>query len=62
MLTSRLLSTFIFVVGITCLSAASLSAAPKPKTGFKSFIVGNAADAQQSPTLSPGLVLVGGGT
>jgi cyanophycinase len=60
MLTSRLLRTFIFVVGITCLFAASLSAAPKP--GFKSFIVGNAADAQQSPALSPGLVLVGGGT
>src|SRR5687768_18153592 len=55
-----LLRTFIFVFGITCISAASLYAAPKP--GFKSFIVGNAADAQQSPTLSPGLVLVGGGT
>ena len=40
--------------------AASLSAAPK--SGYKSFIVGNPADAPQSPTLSPGLVLVGGGT
>lgn len=58
--THHLLRTFILVLGITCISAASLSAAPKP--GFKSFIVGNAADAQQSPTLSPGLVLVGGGT
>lgn len=56
----RLLLNFIFVFGITCIFAASLNAAPK--SGFKSFIVGNPADAQQSPTLSPGLVLVGGGT
>ena len=62
MITSRLFRTFIFVVGITCLFAGSLFAAPKPKTGFQSFIVGNPADAQQSATLSPGLVLVGGGT
>ena len=33
-----------------------------PKTGFTSFIVGNAADAQPSASLSPGLVLMGGGT
>lgn len=32
------------------------------KRGYKSYIVGNAADAQQSPSLSPGLVLMGGGT
>ncbi len=42
-----------------CILAAPLSAAPK---GYKTYIVGNAADAPQSPTLSPGLVLMGGGT
>lgn len=47
-------------LALVCLFAASLSAAPK--TGYTSFIVGNPADAQQSPNLSPGLVLMGGGT
>ncbi len=32
------------------------------KTGFTSFVVGNPGDAQPSATLSPGLVLMGGGT
>ena len=45
------------IVGVV---ASSLYAAPK--TGFQAFIVGNPADAPQSPTLSPGLVLMGGGT
>ena len=40
--------------------SATLHAAPK--TGFTSFVVGNPGDAQPSPTLSPGLVLMGGGT
>lgn len=40
--------------------ASSIYAAPKP--GFQAFIVGNPADAQPAPTLSPGLVLMGGGT
>ena len=40
--------------------ASSLYAAPK--TGFQAFIVGNPADAPQAPSLSPGLVLMGGGT
>jgi cyanophycinase len=44
-----------------CLAASSLYAA-KSKDGFQAFIVGNPADAQQSPALSPGLVLMGGGT
>lgn len=56
----RVLRASVVAIGITCVMAASLSAAPK--TGYQSFIVGNPADAQQSPTLSPGLVLVGGGT
>lgn len=44
-----------------CVLAAPLYAAAN-KSGFSSFIVGNPADAQQSPNLSPGLVLMGGGT
>ena len=40
----------------------SISVYAGPKTGFTSFIAGNAADAQPSATLSPGLVLMGGGT
>ena len=51
-------STLTFAV--VCLAASSLYAAPKQ--GFQAFIVGNAADAQQSASLSPGLVLMGGGT
>ncbi len=46
----------LFVVSIF---AASVYAAPK--SGYKSYIVGNAADAPAAPTLSPGLVLMGGG-
>jgi cyanophycinase-like exopeptidase len=48
------------VVALFVVCASSLYAAPK--TGFQAFIVGNAADAQPAPTLSPGLVLMGGGT
>src|SRR5215470_14446989 len=47
----------VFVIGIF---VSSLHGAPK--TGFQAFIVGNPADAQPAPTLSPGLVLMGGGT
>jgi cyanophycinase len=36
-------------------------AAAKSKTGYTSFIVGNPADAPASASLSPGLVLMGGG-
>ena len=53
---TRALATLI----VTCGLAVSTYAASK--TGFTSFIVGNPADAQQSPSLSPGLVLMGGGT
>ncbi len=45
-----------------CLFALPLHAAPRPKPGYDSFIVGNPADAPQTPGLSPGLVLMGGGT
>src|SRR5215510_10131342 len=50
----------LILVAVLCGLSASLYAAPKP--GFTSFIVGNPADAQPAPTLSPGLVLMGGGT
>ncbi len=60
---TRSVSTFrslILTFAVLCGLSASLYAAPK--TGFTSFIVGNPADAQPSQTLSPGLVLMGGGT
>jgi len=50
----------VTVAFLICLAASSTLGAPK--TGYQSFIVGNAADAQQSSNLSPGLVLMGGGT
>jgi cyanophycinase len=52
----RILCAFV-VVGVL---ATSIYAAPK--TGFQAFIAGNPADAPPAPTLSPGLVLMGGGT
>src|SRR5215204_3007311 len=45
---------------VTGVIASTTYAAKKP--GFQSFIVGNAADAPPAATLSPGLVLMGGGT
>ena len=52
----RLLTT----LAVLCILASATHAAAKP--GFKSFIAGNAADAPASPNLTPGLVLMGGGT
>jgi len=43
------------------LSALPLQAAPAPKPGYQSFIVGNPAGAPQAPGMSAGLVLMGGG-
>src|ERR1051325_3151843 len=54
---TRILLTFVLLCGIS----VSINAAAS-KTGFTSFIVGNAGDAQPSQNLSPGLVLMGGGT
>ena len=50
----------LILVAILCGLSASVQAGPK--TGFTSFVVGNPADAQPAPTMSPGLVLMGGGT
>lgn len=50
-----------FTVCLGVLALAS-SVYAGPKQGFEAFIVGNAADAPPAATLSPGLVLMGGGT
>ena len=55
-----MLTRVTLILTFAVLYAVSVTAAPK--TGFTSFIVGNAGDAQPSPNLSPGLVLMGGGT
>ena len=55
-----MLTRALSIVVLLCGISVSLSAATK--TGFTSFIVGNPGDAQASPNLSPGLVLMGGGT
>src|SRR5215470_3700618 len=52
--------SLILTFAVLCALSIPLYAASK--TGFTSFIVGNPADAQPSPSLSPGLVLMGGGT
>src|SRR6185503_12335003 len=52
--------TVLRAIVLICLLASSLYAAKKP--GFQSFVVGNPADAPPAATLSPGLVLMGGGT
>ena len=57
--TSTCLRCLILVAVLCALSTAVYAG---NKTGFTSFIVGNAADAQPSQSLSPGLVLMGGGT
>lgn len=49
------------VLCVLLLSSLTL-AAQKPKSGYTSFIVGNPADALPAGSLSPGLVLMGGGT
>jgi len=50
------------VLAFVVLCGISISISAAPKTGFTSFVVGNPGDAQPSPALSPGLVLMGGGT
>src|SRR6266566_9686882 len=55
------LCSMALVSAAVCLLAPPLHAAPKPKPGYESFLVGNPADAPQPPGLSAGLVLMGGG-
>lgn len=56
----RSLPTLILALVAVCILA--LPAYAGPKTGYQSFIVGNPADVPQSPNLTSGLVLMGGGT
>jgi cyanophycinase len=55
----RLSSILVLTIVLFSALASSLHAA---KPGYKAYIVGNAGDAQPAPGLSPGLVLMGGGT
>ena len=55
-----MLTRSLLTLVVLCGLSVSLYAAPK--TGFTSFVAGNPADAQPSQSLSPGLVLMGGGT
>jgi len=57
---SRLLLILAIAFAALCVFELPLSAAPKP--GYKAYIAGNAADVPQSPNLTPGLALMGGGT
>ena len=56
----REIRALVITFAVICTIAPSFYAAKKP--GFTAFIVGNAADAQPAATLSPGLVLMGGGS
>ena len=51
---------FFAAVFAVCVLASSVSA--QKKQGFQAFIAGNPADAPAAQTLSPGLVIMGGGT
>lgn len=56
----RLALMLFLAFAASYLLALPVYAGPKP--GYQSFIVGNPADAPQSPNLTSGLVLMGGGT
>ena len=60
MLTSSFVKLSVRIAILICVLASPLYAGTK--SGFKSFIIGNPADAPASANLSPGLVLMGGGT
>lgn len=66
MLTSSFVATSLRISSILVLTivvfATFVSSLHAAKPGYKSYLVGNAGDAQPSPGLSPGLVLMGGGT
>ena len=51
-----------FTASIVLIIVVAISTLAAPKAGYKSFIVGNPGDAQPAPTLSAGLVLMGGGS
>lgn len=57
-----MLTRTLLTLVVLCTLSASTYGYAKSKTGFESFVAGNPGDAQPSATLSPGLVLMGGGT
>jgi len=57
---NRLVSMTL-VSAAVCMLAPPIHAAPRPKPGYDSFIVGNPADASPPPGMTSGLVLMGGG-
>src|SRR5215213_281646 len=62
MLTRIVTTSLRSLILIGLLFTLSTSLAAQKKTGFTSFTAGNPADAQPAATLSPGLVLMGGGS
>ena len=56
----NVLTLFILAI-FMAFTAFTASVYAAPKSGYKSFIVGNSQDAPASANLSPGLVLMGGG-
>jgi len=57
---NRLVSMTL-VSAAVCMLAPPIHAAPRPKPGYDSFIVGNPADASPPPGVTSGLVVMGGG-
>jgi cyanophycinase len=62
MLTRAFVASRSLVLTFVVLCTLSVAVHAGPKTGFTSFVAGNPADAPQSATLTPGLVLMGGGS
>lgn len=56
----RMLYRSLTTLALICILLSAAHAVQK--SGFKSFIAGNATDAPPSPNLTPGLVLMGGGS
>jgi len=59
---ASLRSLLTLVISFAVMFLFALAVYAGPKLGYQSFIVGNAADVPQSPGLTSGLVLMGGGT
>jgi len=57
----RIALSCVAVLAAASVLASPLLAAPAPKPGYQSFIVGNPADAPAPQGLAQGLVLMGGG-
>lgn len=53
---------WILALAAICMLTSAVTVYAAPRSGFKSFVVGNPVDAPPPANLSPGLVLMGGGT